>query len=210
MCGFPLATRYRDVRPLVAPVTECSATDGPSYRSVWLVRADSTFDTLESTFGQRIGWTVEHSHSGFNAPRHALLAYRSAARPRLYRASIGPLEHPRAAVAALVAGQADVVAIDAYWWALLERHDPLEARRIRSIGTTDEAPMPPLVCSPAFPSPAATELIEALVSLDADPAAQPHLRALALKRFTAVERRDYACLAQLDRDAIEAGYPIPA
>ncbi|HET7097624.1 MAG TPA: PhnD/SsuA/transferrin family substrate-binding protein, partial [Casimicrobiaceae bacterium] len=98
MCGLPLATRYPDVQPLAAPVTVLSERDRPTYRSVWLVRADSAFDTLASTFGHRIGWTVEHSHSGFNAPRHALLGHRSRDRLSLYRESVGPLADPRSAL----------------------------------------------------------------------------------------------------------------
>ncbi|HET7032806.1 MAG TPA: PhnD/SsuA/transferrin family substrate-binding protein, partial [Casimicrobiaceae bacterium] len=101
MCGLPLATRYPDVAPLAAPVTALSAGDRPTYRSVWLVRADSAFATLASTFGHRIGWTVEHSHSGFNAPRHTLLGHRSRDRTSLYRESVGPLGDPRSALAAL-------------------------------------------------------------------------------------------------------------
>ena len=68
MCGYPLATRYPGVRPLAAPVTVIADDDSASYRSVWLVRSESAFDTLASTFGHRIGWTVEHSYSGFIAP----------------------------------------------------------------------------------------------------------------------------------------------
>src|SRR5436190_18037917 len=56
MCGFPFATRYPDVRPLAAPVTVIADDGVPTYRSVWLVRADSAFDSLASTFGHRIGW----------------------------------------------------------------------------------------------------------------------------------------------------------
>ena len=42
--------------------------------------------TLEDTFGGRAGWTVEHSHSGFNAFRHHLLAYRTPAAAGAVRA----------------------------------------------------------------------------------------------------------------------------
>src|SRR5206468_1274005 len=116
ICGFPLVTRFRRMHVLAAPVTAASGDTSATYRSVWLVRADSGFDTLMSTFGQRIGWTVEHSHSGFNAPRHALSSYRSAVRPRLYSASVGPLGSPRAALAALAAAHSDIIALDGYWW----------------------------------------------------------------------------------------------
>lgn len=210
MCGLPLATQYPDVRPLVAPVTVIAGDDSPSYRSVWLVRADSDFDTLASTFGHRIGWTVEHSHSGFNAPRHALLAHCTARQPRLYRASIGPLQHPRGALAALEEDRIDTTAVDAYWWSLLQRHDAAAAARFRPIGVTAGAPMPPLVCATEFPAALAERLIDVLVVLHEDAAARIHLDALAVIRFDAVARAAYAPLAGLDHAARAAGYPLPA
>src|SRR6185295_3020510 len=109
------------------PVTVIAGGPSPIYRSVWLVRADSAFQSLESTFGHRIGWLAEHSHSGFNAPRHALLAHRASTRPNVYRESIGPLGHPRGALAALADARIDVTALDAYWWWLLQRHDAATA-----------------------------------------------------------------------------------
>ena len=210
MCGFALATRYSNMRPLAAPVTVIADRGSPTYRSVWLVRADSAFDSLESTFGQRIGWLAEHSHSGFNAPRHALLAYRSAGRSRLYRESIGPLEHPRGALRALAEARVDIVALDAWWWWLLQRHDERTASEFRTIGETPVAPVPPLVCAVDCPAELAERLSAALLAVEGEPAAAPHLAALGVQRFAAVARRDYQVLANLDRNARSAGYPLPA
>ena len=210
MCGLPLVTQYPRVRPLVAPVTAIAEDDSPSYRSIWLVRADSAFDTLASTFGYRIGWTVEHSHSGFNAPRHALLAHRTVRQPRLYRASIGPLHHPRGALAALDEDRIDTIAVDAYWWSLLQRHDAATASRFRPVGVTASAPMPPLVCAAGFPLAFAQRLIDVLTILHEDSAARIHFDALAVIRFDAIARAAYAPLAELDRAARAAGYSLPA
>ena len=210
MCGFPFATRYPGVRPLAAPLTASANGDSPSYRSVWLVRETSAFDTLASTFGHRIGWTAEHSHSGFNAPRHALLAHRTAARPRLFSASVGPLLHPRGALTALGDDRIDVTAVDAYWWSLLQRHDGATAARFRPIGATDSAPMPPLVCTASFPEASAQRLAAALAALHEDSDARLHFDALGVIRFIAVTRGAYAPLADLDRSARAAGYPRPA
>jgi ABC-type phosphate/phosphonate transport system substrate-binding protein len=210
MCGLPLATRYADVQPLAAPVTVLSEGDRPTYRSVWLVREDSAFDTLVSTFGHRVGWTVEHSHSGFNAPRHALLRHRPRDRAALYRESIGPLGDPRSALAALTDRRIDVTAIDAYWWWLLERHDPRAARAFRSIGETASAPMPPLVCSAPLAPALAPRLVAALADLHRDRAAATDLEALGIRGFAPVTRAEYACLADIDRAAREAGYPKPS
>ncbi len=210
MCGFPLATRYPFVRPLVAPVTVGADDDTPSYRSVWLVRKDSAFDTLASTFGHRIGWLAEHSHSGCNAPRHALLGYRTATRSRLYRESIGPLGHPRGALAALADARIDVTPVDAYWWGLLERHDTATASAFRAIGETSPAPMPPLVCAASLPNASGTRLIAALQATHEHSQGAVHLEALGIRRFAGVARSDYAPLADLDRAARAAGYPLPA
>jgi ABC-type phosphate/phosphonate transport system substrate-binding protein len=176
------------------PVTAIAAGDCASYRSVWLVRAESAFDSLASTFGHRIGWTVEHSYSGFIAPRRALLAHATATRQQLYRESVGPLGHPRGALAALAAARIDVTAIDAYWWHLLQRHDAALAAQFRAIGTTSGAPMPPLVCAAPFPEESAQRLISALLVLGEEPEAKAHLDMLGIRRFAAVTREDYAPL----------------
>ena len=206
MCGLPLATSYPDVQPLAAPVTALSDSDRPTYRSVWLVRSGSAFDTLASTFGHRIGWTVEHSHSGYNAPRYALLEHRSAMRRTLFRESVGPLGDPRAALAALAGERIDVTAIDAYWWWLFERNDPLAAS-FRAIGETASAPMPPLICAPGLARSLAEPLVDALEDIERERSASVHLDALGIRRFPPVTRADYAVLVELDRVAREAGYP---
>ena len=211
MCGYPLATRYPHVRPLAAPVTVLADDDRPTYRSLWLVRADSAFDTLASTFGHRIGWMAEHSHSGFNAPRHALLAHRTATRPTLYRESIGPLGHPRGALAALADGRIDVTAdrrLLVVAAATARRGRP-RAHSGRS------AKRRPRRCRRSsarrsFPDAAAQRLTAALLALHEDSQAAPHLAALGIRRFAAVTRADYAALADLDRAARAAGYPLPA
>jgi ABC-type phosphate/phosphonate transport system substrate-binding protein len=210
MCGLALATRYSRVRPVAAPVTVLAQDEAPTYRSVWLVRADSAFDALAATFGQRIGWMAEHSHSGCNAPRHALLAHRTPDRPRLYRESVGPLGHPRAVLAALANGRIDVVALDAYWWWLLQRHESVTASGFRAIGDTASAPMPPLVHAAGFPGSSASRLVAALGGLHADSTARPHLDALGVRSFAAVVRTDYAPLAEIESTALDAAYPVPA
>ena len=209
MCGLPFATHYPNVRPLAAPVTVIAEGGKPTYRSVWLVRADSAFDSLPSTFGHRIGWLAEHSHSGFNAPRHALLAHRSTHRRALYQQSIGPLEHPRRALRALADGRIDVTALDAYWWWLLQRYDPDTASAFRAIGETPAAPVPPLVCGAVFPVQIGERLAAALLGMHEDRAAGPHLTALGVRHFANVARGDYDVLADLARTARAVAYPRP-
>ena len=53
-------------------------------------------------------------------------------------------------------------------------------------------------------------LTAALLAVHQEPAATPQLAALGVRRFAAVSRRDYGVLADLDRIARAAGYPLPA
>ena len=82
MCGYPIALNLAPVIPIAAPIPRAEWAGGrPLYRTDLIVRRDAPYATLEDTFGARAGWTVAHSHSGFNAFRHHLLAYRSPSRP---------------------------------------------------------------------------------------------------------------------------------
>ena len=136
---------------------------------------------------------------------------RTAPRPgQLYRESIGPLGHPRGALAALAEARIDVTAIDAYWWWLLQQHDPAAAEGIpgdRRNASRADAPAR-LRGGFARGFRAATDRRAARAARE--PQRQPHLDALGIRRFAAVARADYVLLAELDRAAHAAGYPLPA
>jgi hypothetical protein len=86
MCGYPIALGLTPVQPIAAPIPRTPWAAGRAvYRTDLIVREDAPYSRLEDTFGGRAGWTVTHSHSGFNALRHHLLAYRSPQRPKLYQ-----------------------------------------------------------------------------------------------------------------------------
>ena len=81
MCGFPYKLAAHPPRPVAAPVPLAARCLGSrSMRRVWSCGRIPPFDRCEDTFGGRLGYTVEDSHSGYNALRHHLLPYRSAAR----------------------------------------------------------------------------------------------------------------------------------
>src|SRR3954467_12314314 len=109
MCGYPVALHLAPVVPLAAPIPRAAWADGqPRSRSDLIVRADAPYRTLEDTFDGRAGWTVEHSHSGFNAFRHHLLAYRGAERPAVYRAMTPNLVTARNILDAVRDGRIDI------------------------------------------------------------------------------------------------------
>ena len=101
MCGWPFARAERRPRLIAAPVPRPERyRDEPVYFTDIVVHRDSPFRRIEDTFGAVVGWTLEDSHSGFNALRHLLLGHRTPGRPKLYARSVGSLVNPLGALTA--------------------------------------------------------------------------------------------------------------
>ncbi|MGI3901197.1 MAG: phosphate/phosphite/phosphonate ABC transporter substrate-binding protein [Janthinobacterium lividum] len=210
MCGYPIALGLAQVVPLASPIPAAPwATGKALYRSDFVVQADSRFRTLEETFGGTIGWTVEHSHSGFNAPRHHLLALRRQDGIPLYRKSVGGLVTARGIVDAVIDRRIDVGPLDGYWHLLLQRHRPDLTDQLRVVASTDLAPLPALVAAPGLPA----ENVEALRRCFADAAVRPWFAPLAetlcLQGFAPVTRESFAVTRGWASEAEAAGYLQP-
>ncbi len=211
MCGYPFATGGWPVRPVAAPVPcQQPVHRRPAYATHFVVRAGRHFATLSETFGGRIGWTLEHSQSGFQAVRHHLLRYRQDGRRHLFAASVGPLMTPRGVIAALLADEIDVGPLDSYFHDLLAAHEPDTAARLAIVETTVPTPMPLLVASARTDGAIVARLRAALAALAADASGRALLAPLRLEGFAPVEPGDYAVLADMAREADAAGYPAPA
>jgi ABC-type phosphate/phosphonate transport system substrate-binding protein len=211
MCGYPYLRSPDPPKPIAAPVPSAVRFGGRAvYMTDLVVRADSAFRSLEDTFGQRLGYTAEDSHSGYNALRHHLLPFRSARRPSLYRASIGPLHTPRGVLDAVLAGEIDVGPVDAYALDLMFRHEPELGQRIRIVATTDPAPIPFLVASADCPDDIVARLRSALAEFgNADEYATLREQ-LALAKFVPVSLSEYDLILRWARQAEVAGYDRPA
>jgi ABC-type phosphate/phosphonate transport system substrate-binding protein len=211
MCGFPISLALANVVPLAAPIPRLGWAHGRAcYRTDLIVRTDSPYTSLEDSFSGRLGWTVEHSHSGFNALRHHLLAHRTPARPVLYREVSGHLITARTVLDQVRDGRIDVGPLDAFWHALIARHAPQLCAGIRVLESTELAPMPAFVASGGV----APEAIERLRGAFLAASSRAWFGALAepllLSGFAHVEAQTFAPLLEWDRAARAAGYPLPA
>jgi ABC-type phosphate/phosphonate transport system substrate-binding protein len=211
MCGFPMMLELAAVEPLAAPIPRASWAHGQAvYRTNLIVRSDAPYQRLEDTFGGHAGWTVQHSHSGFNALRQHLLAYRTAARPTLYGEMTGELVTARNVLDAVREGRLDVGPLDAYWHLLLERHAPQLTAGVRVLATTALAPMPALVAARGTPPELLARLRAAFTDAAGRPWFGPLAQTLLLEGFAPVTLESYAPLRRWDLEARAAGYPQPA
>ena len=211
MCGYPIALQLAPVMPIAAPIPRASWAGGRAvYRTDLIVRQDSPYRTLEDTFGGRAGWTVEHSHSGFNAWRHHLLAYRTPERPALYREMVGHLVTARRVLDSVREGRIDVGPLDAYWHLLMARHAPRLTAGVRVLASTEVAPMPSFVAAAGAPTPMIARLRAALLAAHRKSWFAPLAEPLLLEGFAQVSAQTFTPLLQWDVDARAAGFERPA
>jgi ABC-type phosphate/phosphonate transport system substrate-binding protein len=211
MCGYPIALKIADVVPLAAPIPRATWAKGRAvYRSDLIVRKDAPFRTLADTFGGTLGWTVAHSHSGFNAPRHHLLRMRTPEKPTLYAGVKGDLVTARKILDSVLDGSIDIGPLDAFWHMLIARHKPELTAGIRVLESTDVAPMPAFVAHPSMPPHEVERLRAAFASAAGRPWFSRFADDLLIDGFDAVTLDSFATTLAWDREAIAAGYPLPA
>jgi len=207
MCGYPWAMRAERPHLLAAPVpSPARYQDRPIYFTDFVVRADSHYRTLEDTFGGRIAYSIEHSHSGYNAARFHLLGYRRADRATFYSGVVGPLHRQLPVIDAVLDGRADVGPVDAYGLDLLRHHVAERATRVRVVATTVEAPSAPLVASPGVDAATRTRMTAALLAAHEASELKPTLEELLIARFVPADAAAFDVMLERQRQAEAAGY----
>ena len=211
MCGYPIVRKVANVVPLASPIPSAPWADGKAvYRSDLIVRKDAPFEHLTDSFTGTVGWTVEHSQSGFNALRYHLLPYRSKDRPKLYRDSIGNLITARRVIESVLDGTIDIGPLDAYWHMLISRFQPDLAANIRVLDSTASLPMPAFVASPNLPLDIVDRLREAFAAAHSRPWFNQFKEALLIEGFSRVTHETFAETLAWNQAAEEAGYREPA
>lgn len=208
ICGYPFAGGSFPVMPIAAPIP-ASGEGRPLYATHLVVRVESDIAALADSFGRRLGWTVAHSQSGFNALRTHLLPHWQARGP-LYARSIGPLLTPRRVIDALLADDIDIGPLDSYFHDLLLAAEPHTASRLRIVETTTPRPMPLLVASDGVGEAVVARLQAALLEAAQDDEACAILTRLRLSGLAAVEPQGYRVLVEEAAAADRAGYLHPA
>jgi ABC-type phosphate/phosphonate transport system substrate-binding protein len=141
-CGFPYRSRLHGQVLLVG--TPDYGVDGCApghYRSVFVARADDPRDRIEQFDGAGLAYNEALSQSGWAAPQTHAAQIGIRLLPALETGA-----HSQSA-RAIAEGRADVAALDAVTWRLLQRFDSV-TRELRVVGLTDPTPGLPLITAP--------------------------------------------------------------
>jgi ABC-type phosphate/phosphonate transport system substrate-binding protein len=206
MCGLPFIWDSRDLVPIAAPVVRGARYGGRAvYMTDIVVRRDSPFQTLEDTFGSRLGYTVKHSQSGYMALREHLLPYRRSLGHSPYREIVGPLGGARDVIEALLDNRIDVGPMDGYVFDLVKNLRPDLASQLRVIETTTPSPIPLFIATARIDPSLAGNLQAAFASAVTAEELQPQRDALLIADFVTPHRSDYENLRE--RAQAASAYP---
>ncbi len=212
VCGSCIVGARRECLAYIAtPCYTAPGCNGHLYRSVLVVPATCSAQTIEDLRGLRCAINGYASHSGCNVLRATLAPLARSGR---FFCSVAVSGGHAASLALIAGGQADVAAIDCITHALLSRYRPHLLQGIRIIAQTVAAPVGPYVtgigASADFIARMRGGLAQAmyepdLVSVRAD---------LLIGGIDILPVEDYAQIARIEVDAMRLSYrdfdPKPA
>lgn len=205
-CGYPLMHAWAGrLTPVATPHYAAEGCDGPDYCSLVLVRADDAAEDLAALRGKCAAYNGEDSQSGYSAFRAAVAPH--ARDGRFFATTVRSGAHLDS-MALVASGEADVCAVDSIVWALARHHRGELARRLRVLARTPAAPGLPLVTASARPDEEVGRMRAALRTAIAAPGLGAVREALLLRDMSELETGAYDRILQLERFAIDAGYPV--
>lgn len=205
-CGYPLTTALAGrVRLVGTPCYGAEGCEGPTYRSLLVVRDDDPARALADLRGRRAAFNERGSQSGYNAPR-ALVAPLAEA-GRFFGATVETGAHRRS-LDFVRTGAADVAAVDCVTLALLRRDDPERVAGLRGLAwTAGGVPGLPLVTARDTSPDDLARLRAAFAAACTDPALAAPRAALLLTGFAVLPLDAYAACRAMEDAAGAANYP---
>jgi ABC-type phosphate/phosphonate transport system substrate-binding protein len=160
-CGYPFRARLHGRVSYVGTPDYGVEGCGPGfYRSVFIARADDPRATLDKFDGARLAYNEALSQSGWAAPQ------THAAKLGLRLMPVVQTGAHRLSADAVAEGRADIAALDAVTFTLMQEASPV-VRHLKVVGMTD--PTPGLPCITAVdrdPQPIFDAVSEAVAALD--------------------------------------------
>ncbi len=173
-CGFPYRARLHGKVTLIgAPDHGLSGVPRGHYRSVIVLRSDDPRQSLAELTAAPMAFNDDLSQSGWAAPANLAAEMGLTLSPRLRSGS------HRASAAAVAAGRADLAALDAVTWAMMQEDGDPSVAALRVLAETPPTPGLPFIAAAGADGPAIFAALDAAIAaLDADDRDALHLRGL--------------------------------
>lgn len=205
ICGFPLISdQTLELRVLTLPVYDVPGCYGDTHCSFVVARSSDGDANLADYRGRHAAINSTDSNSGMNLFR-AEIASISGGAP--FFGSVMKTGSHRDSIRAIVAGEADLAAVDVVTYAALEHFEPELTAPLRVLTRTQYSPTLPFVTGQATDPQTVAALQSSLREVLADPALADARATLFLTGVTGAVEDRFAPLLQLQRDAALAGYP---
>ncbi len=138
-CGFPYRARLHDAVTLIGTPDYGVEGCAPGYyRSVFVARRDDRRSEITAFDGAALAFNEDMSQSGWAAPQNYAATHGLTLRPHLR--SGGHINSARA----VAEGRAEIAALDAVTWAMIQRYDSF-ATALKVVGQTDPTPGLPYI-----------------------------------------------------------------
>jgi ABC-type phosphate/phosphonate transport system substrate-binding protein len=204
-CGYPLMTSLRGRVALVAtPHYRALGCEGPFYRSAVVVRRDDPAGGLAGLRGARCAVNAFDSNSGMNLLRAEVAPLAGGA---AFFGAVSITGGHAASVQAVASAEADVAAIDCVTWAHFQRLRPAMVGTLRVLSWTAASPGLPLITAASTDGETRAALVRALAYVASDPALEEIRSELLLDGFSVLRIAHYEPILELERTAIDLGYP---
>jgi ABC-type phosphate/phosphonate transport system substrate-binding protein len=204
-CEYPLAKSFSThIRVIGTPRYSAPGCEGSCYRSAVVVRSADAADSLRALRGRRCIINERDSNSGMNLLR-AIVA--PVAGGRTFFSSVAISGSHRESVARVVAGEADVTALDCVTLAHLGRLQPQLTAGLRILCWTPASPCLPYITASAQSDPTVQALRTALQDVFTDPALATLRDTLLLTGIDFETDASFDRVLRLERSAAELGYP---
>jgi phosphonate transport system substrate-binding protein len=209
ICGLPYSQKFdrpdRPVELLCAPVMAAPRYAGrPVYFTDAIVRHESPFRSFADLRGMSWAYNDAGSHSGYNLPRHHLLALGETS--GYFGRTVASGSHQRS-IRMVLDGEVDASGIDSTVLELEARRDPSLAPRLRVVESIGPSPIPPVVVSRRLADATKARLREVFLAMHEDPEGQAVLADGLMARFVSVRDQDYDPIRAMVRRAEAAGFP---
>lgn len=205
-CGFPLTHALKGkVRLVAVPDYDVPGCADGRYCSFFIVRQDDPAKSLMDLKGRRAAGNADHSQSGFNVLRHAVAPLSQNGR-FFDGTPIWSGSHSNS-VGLVASGKADVAAIDAVTFALLQRYQPSRVAGLRVLARSAHAPCLPYITHLDASDEEVALLAKVLFAAAADPDLAEVREALFIKGFKRLPLEAYDSILSMEEGAIRRGYP---